>query len=343
LQQRRRITWIVTGGVAVLVIVAGVDALRPSDTETRPPAAEGSQTEPRTIGTVEQASDTDQEEAVGDSSTTPVDGVPAPKARVSRPFLLDLRAGEKTRLAKSLARGRNFAASPGGRRLAYVKTGAEGSPQIFVARIDGTRVRQITHDRRGAGWPAWSPDGTMIAYEEHASPTPAKVFVLDLASGASTQVVERAWESGLQFTPDGSSLIYTGGSRYPELRTVPIAGGRSTLVIDLDKGLADSGDGSFSPDGSRVTFLGSGFPTAAGHCGPCRLVANADGSQRRIVPGCYPSNPAGTWSPDGGRIVCLAGTGRGVVVVDMTTEVAARITGGSGAVWVDDDTLLIEP
>jgi hypothetical protein len=123
LKQRRRITWIITGGVALLVIVAVVDALRPSDTETRPPAAERSQTGPRTIGTVEEASDTDQE-ALGDSSTTPVQGVPEPKVRVSRPFLLDLRAGEKTRLAKSLARGRNFAASPGGRRLAYVKTGA---------------------------------------------------------------------------------------------------------------------------------------------------------------------------------------------------------------------------
>jgi hypothetical protein len=91
-------------------------------------------------------------------------------------------------------------------------------------------------------------------------------------------------------------------------------------------------------------FLGSGFPTAAGYCGPCRLLVNSDGTNRRVLDGCYPSNPAGTWSPDGSRIVCQAGAGESnvVVVVDMTAGHHSRVAKGSGAIWVDNHTLLVE-
>lgn len=328
----------------MLLILALVDALRSSEPEPRSPGAEGSQTTIRAIGTVAEASDTDQGD-VEDASTTPAEDAPATRRRASRPFLLDLRTGERTRLAKSLARGQNFAASPDGRSLAYVARAGEGSLQIFVARIDGTRVRQVTHEPRGAAWPAWSPDGRMIAYEDGMEGR-RNLFVLDRATGRSSLVTGESIGGGSQFTPDGSALVYTGGENaYPELRTVPVTGGKSTLVVDLNGGLEDSGDGSFSPDGSRVTFLGGGSPTPAGHCGPCRLVANSDGTARRVVLGCFPSNPAGTWSPDGSRIVCMSGVAESsvVVVVDMTAGSTSRIARGRSAVWVDDRTLLIEP
>jgi Tol biopolymer transport system component len=170
------------------------------------------------------------------------------------------------------------------------------------------------------------------------------LFLLDLATGERTRVAGGAFESGLQFTPDGSALVYTGGSgTAPELRRVPVDGGRSTLVIALDAGLTDSGNGALSPDGSLVTFLGGGFPTTEGHCGPCRLLANADGSERRVVHFCFSSNPAGTWSPDGTRIVCQGGIPeRDVIVVDITTGTTSGLATGSGAIWVDDRTLLVE-
>jgi Tol biopolymer transport system component len=48
--------------------------------------------------------------------------------------------------------------------VAFVGTGDEGSPQIFIAGIDGTGVSQLTHDPTGAMSPAWSPVGTRISY-----------------------------------------------------------------------------------------------------------------------------------------------------------------------------------
>jgi Tol biopolymer transport system component len=341
LRQRKGITWGIAGAVAALVIVAVVDALRSSDAETGPPAVEAAPTEPQAPESAVAAPDSEQEGVP--AATTSVPGFPVNGATGSRSFLLNLRTGETTPLARSLARGRHFAASPDGRRLAFVARGNELTPQIFVGRIDGTHLRQVTHGPRGAAWPAWSPDGAMIAYEDWSEGL-RNLFVLDLAAGESRQVTDESIGGGSQFTPDGSALVYTGGEfSYPELRTVPIAGGESALVIELDEGLTDTGDGSLSPDGSLVTFLAGGqlLPEAT-HCGPCRIVANADGTNKRLV-ACHPSNPAGTWSPDGSRIVCLRGPGEHqVVVVDTTTGHPSGVAKGSGAVWVDNHTLLVE-
>jgi Tol biopolymer transport system component len=334
-RQRKPITVIIAGGVAVLLAVAVADALRSAGADTRPPPAEASPAATEATETAAEPSDTDQGGWDGDA--TPVPAVPADGPTGSKPLLLDLETGETTPLARSLARGRNFATSLDGRRLAFVAPGEEGRPQVFVARIDGTQVRQVTHEQRGAAWPAWSSDGRMIAYEDGSTGRRRSLFVLDLATGESKQVADNSHGGGLQFTPGGSKLVYTGGEfQLPELRVVPVAGGESTRVVDLD-----SANGSFSPDGSRVTFFGIGYL-----CDYCRLLANSDGTDARVVNGCLFSSPAGTWSPDGRRIVCQSGNPNNsnkVVVVDMTTGRPSRVAKGGSAVWVDNHTLLVEP
>ena len=254
----------------------------------------------------------------------------------SEPFFLDLRTGKTTPVAKSLAGGINFAASLDSSRLAYVGIGGEGSPQIFIAHLDGTGIRQMTHDPAGAAWPALSPDGTMIAYLGKFG----DLFVLDVATGEATRITDETHGGQPQFTPNGSSLIFTGGGNSsPELRIVPVAGGKSTLVIGLGDGLTDSGNGSLSPDGSLLIFRGGGS-FESGHCGPCQFVAKADGTEMRVfLPYCG-WNPAGTWSPDGGRIVCSKGNG--ITIVDIATGEASRVAEGSGAIWLDLHTLLVE-
>jgi Tol biopolymer transport system component len=279
-------------------------------------------------------------------------------------YTIDLNTGVMTPLPKAIIRSvakpderfvfltsPRYAVSGDGSQLAYIGIGDEGSLQIFTAGIDGTEVRQVTHDPAGATYPAWSPDGTKIVYEGSGG-----LFVLDVGTGESTPVTDgtpiqpsNQWfspQSEPQFTPDGSSLVYTGRSKGRlVVRTVPVAGGKSTLLIGPGEGVEDAGNGSLSPDGSLVTYLGSGFPlagdgiTANGHCGPCRFVANADGTERRVIPGCYGSNPAGTWSPDGTRIVC---NGIGVIVVDIATGDLSPVAEGNGAIWLNGHTLLVE-
>jgi hypothetical protein len=234
--------------------------------------------------------------------------------------------------------GGRYAAAPGGAALAYVAADDDGRFQVFVADLDGTGIRQVTSDPVGASTPAWSPDGTRIAYGGHTGPGAAGLFILDIATGEATKVIDVATEwPQPTFTPDGSSLLYSSAG---DVLTVPIAGGRSTVLFGHGRGgMGFAGVASMSPDGSLVTMMGN-EPNGPG---ALRFVANTDGTDLRVIGGgAGGSNPAGTWSPDGTRIACTRWDGEHIIVVDVATRDVAEVAEGSSAIWLDDHTLLLE-
>jgi Tol biopolymer transport system component len=261
-------------------------------------------------------------------------------------YVLDLNTGKKTPLPDAFTRSRaeqgtlsasGYAVSPDGSLLAFVRDGDEGTNQIFIARIDGTEVRQVTHDPMGTFEPAWSPDGTRITYTGSATGEGSRnLFVIDVASGESTQITDKGDVEGPSFTPDGSSVLYTHATVPPVLKTVPATGGKSTPLFPLGSDLVGAENGSLSPDGSLVTFLEQGIINVGGK----RWVANADGTERRRLPACLIGAPSGTWSPEGSRIVCSAAAD--VIVVDVATGDFTRIGAVGGAIWIDDHTLLVD-
>jgi Tol biopolymer transport system component len=307
--------------------------------------------------------------------------------------VLDLNTGVMTPLPEAIIRSLGgfgqyavspdpqYAVSPDEPRIAYVGGGdAHPGPcclrpqrggQIFIAGTDGTGVRQVTHAPNGASSPDWSPDGTRIVYEATDNDHRVGLYVLDVASGESTQITgvnveyERCHVSPFnpwcskddtslypvggplepQFTPDGSSLIYTSTIEgHPVIWIVPVAGGESTLLVGPGWNMRDTESGSLSPDGSLVTFLGHQIGGAEAETeGGQRWVAATDGTERRLLPDVYGlacrSTPAGTWSPDGSRIVCSEASK--VIVIDIATGAATPVAYGRRAIWLDDHTLLV--
>src|SRR5258708_24494630 len=101
---------------------------------------------------------------------------------------------------------------------------------LWVADLDGKNVRRITGDLGRESNPAFSPDGTLIAFSAHYEGN-TDVYLVPTSGGVPRRLT---WHPGPDivqgFTPDGKSVLFTSAravhtTRYTQLFTVPITGG----------------------------------------------------------------------------------------------------------------------
>ena len=138
---------------------------------------------------------------------------------------------------------------------------------IHVFDIATKKDVQITSDRYDDGAPAWSPDGSLIAFSANRTDNPdandnSDIYVIEPREGAKPRALTTATNSDSSpvFSPDGKSIAYLNGGDSKDIwygtnnvALVPVAGGPSKiLTTGLDRNVSRP---QFAPDGSGVLFL----------------------------------------------------------------------------------------
>jgi Tol biopolymer transport system component len=218
-------------------------------------------------------------------------------------------------------------------------------PRGEVAResLAGAQLSQLTTSDGIESAPAFSPDGTRLAFVSEESGV-RSIVVKQLDDGRERRFAGSGFDN-LQpaFAPDGRSLAFLRGQQ-PGRRLEPgdvfgsfIEG--DVWSVDLGSGratklLKDAFNPSYSPDGSKLAV-------DASWAGPRRLwVTDALGRNPKQV-GSDPSEAAAhlrpRWSPDGRRLVFqrVERTRFDIQVVDLATQAVTPLT--------SDPTLDIHP
>jgi Tol biopolymer transport system component len=196
----------------------------------------------------------------------------------------------------------SLAPSPDGTRIAFAAQ-HDGVVQIATMGIDGTDLRwltQYTQDIRTlliSPTPAWSPDGSRIAYVDPNG----QIAAVDVDGSHQTELTsDPGVDQWPAWSPDGSTIAYSnsptglgesGFADDQEIRTVPSTGGSPTRLTD--DGVWDDMP-AYSPDGTRIAFIRQGSI----------WLMDPSGQHAHRLPGQSGDsffNPR--WSPDGSTLV----------------------------------------
>jgi Tol biopolymer transport system component len=173
---------------------------------------------------------------------------------------------------------------------------------------DGTNQKNLTSDGYN---PAWSPDGTKIAFCS-VSGRNSDIWVMNADGSNQTRLTETgAWNGESAWSPDGNKIAfdsYSDGNRI--IWVMNADGSNQTRLTETE---AWNEEPAWSPDGTKIAF-------SSDRDGDMEIyVMNSDGSQQTNLtnkhywsPSRYPDvhYPAGdsspSWSPDSTKITFVS-------------------------------------
>jgi dipeptidyl aminopeptidase/acylaminoacyl peptidase len=184
-------------------------------------------------------------------------------------------------------------------------------------------TRPLTVDRRGAGHPRWSPDGTRLAFIARVgagSDVRPQIFVLPMNGGEAQQLTKAS--AGVQqfaWSPDGASLAFATADER-EKKTGPEKHNDAFEVANDDLYVSEA------PMPTHVWIVPSGG-------GAARRVTSGSWTMPVSFPPGPPSSPF-AWSPDGKSLAVakVASTHSGdspattVALVDVASGAMRQLT-----------------
>ena len=189
--------------------------------------------------------------------------------------------------------------------IAFMST-LDGNPEIYTVNPDGSGLARLTHSDAGDIAPAWSPDGTRIAFVCFIGPEteggfrtvgPSDICVMDADGRGSARLTNDPVSDGEPtWSPDGSRIAFR---RAADIYTMQPDGTDVTrLTTDVF-----AYEPAWSPDGTTIAFTSRRDLGADGMANPEIYVMDADGTGAvNLTKDLATEDGHPAWSPDGTRI-----------------------------------------
>ncbi len=165
-------------------------------------------------------------------------------------FSHQLSTGTRTAVARHPGGSYSPAVSPDGTRVAMILS-KSGSPDLYVANIDGTGLKQLTTTRESESSPCWSPDGKTICFSSRDRGA-TMLFTVPATGGTMRQLATSGAPSPTEpaWSPDGKWIAFTSQTRTFQICIVPANGGSGGAAIPLVEGE----DPSWAPNSRALMF-----------------------------------------------------------------------------------------
>src|SRR6266702_1786746 len=235
--------------------------------------------------------------------------------------------------ATGYGHGRVTATAPGGRRATVdvfvqgeivVASSRSGRFQLYSAeRSNLAQLRRINQDTASATEPAFSPDGSRVAYSSRR-----QIYLMDADGGNVTRFTNDASnDARAQFTPDGNAVVFQSDrTLHWQIFLQPLT---ASEPVQLTQEPAANSQPTVSPDGETIAFV------SARDGGTNIWLMSKDGSNQRPFTkstGKDFRNTEPHFLRDGSLVYLLEGKDGGhrltqVVKADVATGKVAPLTG----------------
>lgn len=209
-------------------------------------------------------------------------------------------------------------------RMAYVvfnpKGAAQSRYQLEVADIDGYNPRSLLISTQPIMSPAWSPDGSKIAYVSFENKR-SQIYYVDVRTGQRRLITSYpGMNQAPAWSPDGQKMaVVLSKTGQPEIYLVNMLTGALTQLTHSD---SINTEPAFSPDGQSVLFTSDrgGSPQVY------RLALGSGETSRVTFDGSY--NASASYSVDGSEIVFLhrVGSQYDIAVQDVKNGIITPLT-----------------